>query len=351
MKLFGGELNLNGFYDSNDETRPEFAIDYKLDNVPIKDIYEKSNSFKKLAPIAEYLTGKLNTTLSMSGPLGKDMMPLLGEVTAKGFLETLNSTLKGFKPLAAVGDKLGIAALNNVSIDNTKNWFTVENGFVVLDEQERELDGMKFMMGGKHSVDQKLDYKIRAEIPRDKLKANVASNILESGMGMLEKEAGKRGVDIDLGDMIFMDIFLTGSITNPKIKIVPTGSGGKSAKNIIKDEITNQADKLKDTIRKEVEKKVDVVKTQVETKVEETTGRVRTKVEDKVNEEVGKVKNEVEDKVKDKVSEEVKKQVEEKVGEEVKEKVDEVLGDKGKEVEDKAKDVLKDIFGKKKKKN
>lgn len=349
MGILGGSLGLNGKYDSRNADEPQFELAYDLKNVAFRKLYENSNSFKALAPFAKFMTGNLNTDMKMSGPLDKEMMPKLSNISADGFLETLSSSLKGFEPLQAVGDKLGIASLKNVEIANTKNWFTVENGFVVLKDQGREIDGMKFLLGGKHSIDQTIDYLVKAEIPREKLKSNVASNVVEGGLSFIEKEAGKRGVDVDLGDMIFLDIQLTGSITNPKIKIIPTGSGGKSVKNIIKDELTNQADKLKDTISKEVKKKVDQVKSQVEDKVNEETEKAKTKVRDRVNKEVDKTKEKVEEVVKDKVKEEVKKQVEEKAGEVVKDKVDDVLEGKGKEVEEKAKDVLKDIFKKKKK--
>lgn len=349
MNLFGGDLDLNGFYDSSMEQKPTFELDYNLADVAFEDLVKVSPSFAKLAPIAKFMTGKLNTTLSMSGPLGQDMMPLLNEITADGFLETLNSTLKGFTPLQTVGDKLGIAALKNPEIKNTKNWFTIKDGFVNLKEQSREIDDMKFTVGGRHSIDQEIDYKISAQIPRELLKSNVGTKLLDNGLGILEKEAGKRGVDIGLGDFINMDIFLTGSITKPKLKLVPTGSGGKSTKDVLKDELNRQTDRLKDTLQKEAEKKIKVIKDKANEKLDETKKDVEKKAKVIIRKQTDQIKDKASEKVKEVIDSTITKKVEKKVDEVIKDKAGDVLGDKTKDIEKKAGGLIKDIFKKKKK--
>ena len=75
-------------------------------------------------------------------------------------------------------------------------------------------------MGGNHGIDQSIDYQIKAVIPRDKLKQANLGKTLEMGMSEIEKAATSRGVDISLGENIFMDIYLTGTLMKPKVKII-----------------------------------------------------------------------------------------------------------------------------------
>ena len=353
MQALGGDLKLDGYYDSSLETQPEFSLAYNLSQVSFSQLYENSNSFKLLAPIAKFIEGKLNSTLEMKGPLGKDMMPILEKITANGFLETLNSKIDGFIPFEKLGDKLGISSLKSLSLENTKNWFTIEDGAVKLEPSSREFEGMKFNYSGKHYVDQNIDYTIKAEIPREKLKANVVSGAAEAGMSFLEKEAGKRGIDVNLGDMVYMDIKLTGSITNPKIQIIPTGSGGKSASNIVKDEITNQIDQIKDTLTREAEKKVELLKDTLTKKTNEVVDSAKKQVKIKINKKVDEVKEDAKEKVEDVIKSSSAGKAVDSIAAKAEDKVGEILGDKAKEEADKLKDKVKDFnpFKKKKKGN
>ena len=131
---------------------------------------------------------------------------------------------------------------------------------------------------------------------KDKLGKNI-----EFGLEFLEKEATSRGVNIDLGELIYLDIFLTGSLKQPKIKVIPVGSGGKTLNEVVKDEITKQVDILKDTIQNELEKKTEEIKDTVTRVVTSTVDTLKSQAEEKVRVEVDRQKDKLKDVFKDKV--------------------------------------------------
>ena len=149
----------------------------------------------------------------------------------------------------------------------------------------------------------------------------------------------KRGVDIDNGDRVKLNINLTGSLANPSFKIIPVGTDGsvtfeEKAKDIVKATV----EKAKDSVKTVVNQKVDSVKIVVNEK--------KDQVLDKGKEEAGKIldsvlvgKNPLEvgkDQLKNLPS-----------------SIDSLFSKDSVKVKDKVKDILKDFnpFKKKKKGN
>lgn len=60
------------------------------------------------------------------------MFPVIDSINIDGIIETLEGSIKGFKPLEAIADKLKLNAIRNLNIKNTKNWITVQNGLVSI---------------------------------------------------------------------------------------------------------------------------------------------------------------------------------------------------------------------------
>ena len=197
-KTLGGKINLDGLYDTSDPSKPVFDIRYKLDQLSYQKLFGISETFKKLAPITKYIEGAFNSTLVMAGPLTEEMLPDLTKVTATGFLETLKGEVQGFEPIERIGNAIGVDKLKKWTLEGTKNWFDVKDGFVILKPHDHHIDDMVFTVAGNHGIDQTLDYKINAKIPRDKLRKDKLGKNIEFGLEYLEKEATSRGVNICL---------------------------------------------------------------------------------------------------------------------------------------------------------
>jgi len=351
-KLFNGKVKFEGKYDTSKDGNPLFDFKYNMDDLEFQQMFEKSKSFKSLAPIAGFIEGIFNSTLIISGPLNNDMFPDLTKLTASGFLETVQGKIKGFKPLENLANTLKIGELKNWDIKDSRNWFDIKDGVVNIKPHDYNIGDMSFTVGGNHSLDQSIDYVIKAKIPRDKLKSANLSSVLEKGMSTLEQAASSHGVNLDLGENIFLDIFLTGDISKPKIKIIPVGSGGKTLKEVVKDKIDNEISILKDTINKEIDKKKEELKDTVTSVIKNEVDTIKSKINDEVKEKTEEVKDQIKEKIKEKVDSTILGTVKDSINSQLGDKVEDVLGTNAKSEIDSLKEKLnnwKNPFKKKKK--
>ncbi len=351
-KGLGGTMIFQGIYNSQDESNPKFEFKYDLNKLEFSQAFNQLTSVQKLAPIAKYISGLFNATLVMSGSLSENAEIKYSDLNASGFIETLEGALKGFEPIQKVANQFSVEKLKNWTIENTKNWFEIENGKVNLKEFQTQQLGVDMIISGSHSIDQSMDYNILADIPRELLKSNQIGSLAETGLSLLENEAAKIGLNIDQGDYITVKIGLTGSISDPKIKLTPINSGGKSAQNVIKDQVKDQLDKEKEKIVGKVESKSNEIKDSIVTVAEEQVDLVKSKTEEKVNEVVDSTREMIKDAIGAKVDTIIGPAATDSLGKIVKEKASDIIGNGAEKEIDKLKDKIKDFnpFGKKKKK-
>ena len=121
MNTLGGNIAVSGGYDSSDPENPEFFLKYDLQSLDFNKTFNTLNTFQQLAPIGKFINGNLNSSLILSGVLGKDLMPKLNTLNAEGFSETLNGVIANFKPLQVIGNSLNVEELKeSIRIKNSK---------------------------------------------------------------------------------------------------------------------------------------------------------------------------------------------------------------------------------------
>ncbi len=281
--LLGGEVTFEGMYDTKDLSKPKFDIKTTLNQLNFNTAFNTFNTFERLAPIGKFVDGKFNTTLSMNGVLGKDLIPDLGTLNLSGFFHTLNGVIDGFKPLKALGEKLNVEAIKTFKIKDSKNWIEVKDGFVEVKEFEHKIDDISLIIRGKHSLTQVMNYVIKARIPRKLLERNAASAAANQGWSFLSKEAQKVGINIQDGEFVNLKIDLSGSMLNPVFKITPVAADGE----------TSVQDATKATIEEAVNTAVDSVKTVLDEKVneiEKEAESIKDSVKTVANQEAEKAK-------------------------------------------------------------
>ncbi len=293
--LFKGEMEMDGKYDTSDPKKPAFNLDYQIKQWDFQNAFTKLNTFQKIAPIGEFISGRFNSKFSFSGLLGDDMFPDISTLSADGFFHTLNGAVKSFGPLEKLSNKLNIAAFNNLNLKDTRNWFDIKDGRVELQEFNYKYDDIDMLISGSHGFDTDMDYKILAKIPRELWANNAAGKAADKGLGFLKKEAGKLGVNVDLGDFIDVQINILGTMKNPKIKIKPLGSGGKSLKDTAKDIVDDVVTEAKEKVKEKVDEVKTDVKEKVDNKKAELTKKANAEVKkimDKANLQAKKIKAE-----------------------------------------------------------
>lgn len=338
-EALGGKMALEGMYDTEDPNKPGFSLKYDVSQLRFGKTFEKILTIQKLAPIAKFIDGVFNATFVVNGDITNDLMPDLTTISASGFMETLDGVVQGFGPLSKIGDKLGVSELKKWNIKNSKNWFEVENGTVNVKEFDHSIDDIAMKIGGKHSL-KAMDYSIVATIPREKLKENGVTGLAETGLAFLENEAGKIGLNIDQGDFITLDISIGGSLLKPTLKIKPIASGGKTVKDVAKDQINETIDELKDEATEKATEVANTVKDSVQTVVDQQLDTLTTKAQEFIDDQKDAITGKADSMASDAIND-------------VLENATNMLDDKTKnEVED-IKDKIKDFnpFKKRKKKD
>ncbi|MEZ4963952.1 MAG: AsmA-like C-terminal region-containing protein [Saprospiraceae bacterium] len=335
---FGGQIGLSGEYSTKDISKPLFNVDLAFQDMGFRDAFQNFATVKAFAPVMQLIDGKFNTTLTMSGVLGKDMTPDLTTLSAAGFLETLNAVFSNFKPMTEIGSKLGVDYLSKLELKNTRNWFEIKDGNVVVKPFDAQVRDVSMKIGGSHGLNQEMNYQIITKTPRKALEKSSVGSAANAGLGFLSKEAGKYGVSLAQGEYINVRFDLTGTLFSPKVAMKILGSDGQSS---IKEEAgaTMQAtvDKARDSLRNVANRELEAAKDKAKAAADKAADSLRNLANQKVQE------------AKDKATQELGN----KAGEAVNKKADEVLGDQGKKTVDDAKKKLEqwDPFKKKKKDN
>lgn len=344
--VLGGLIALNGEYDTRNLAKPLFNMDMAMQNFGFKEAFTQFATIKTLAPVAQLMDGKFNTTLSMSGLLTKDMTPDFTTLSAAGFLETIAAVFNNFKPMNMLGEKLNADYLKRMELGNTKNWFEIKNGQVTLKPFDVKVKDIAMRIGGSHGISNEMNYQIITKVPRKSL-----GSAANSGLNYLSSEASKAGVSIAQGEFINTQFTFTGSLFSPKMSVKVLGSDGQAT---IQDQVQATAadytqkakDSLTNVANRELEKAKEKANAAAD-KLKDTVGKV---VDQKVNEAANKAGEVVKDQVGKVLGAETGQKVGDAVGNGVGQKAGEVLGDKGKKtVEDAQKKLEKwDPFKKKK---
>jgi len=298
--VIGGQIGLTGEYNTQNLAKPTFNMDMALQNMGFREAFQTFATIKTLAPVAQLIDGKFNTNLSMSGILGKDMMPDFSTLSAAGFIETLSAVFMNFKPMQNIGDKLNIAHLKQFELKNTKNWFEVSNGKVIVKPFNTQVRDVAMQISGSHGIKSDMDYQIITKVPRKSL--GTAAN---SGLDLLSKEASKLGVSLAQGEFINVRFDLTGTLFNPKVAMKVLGSDGQSslqetaagaataivdkAKDSLTKVVTREIDKAKDKAQEAADKATDSLKRLADKKLQEATDKATKEAKDKLGEKAGEV--------------------------------------------------------------
>jgi hypothetical protein len=334
--VFGGKTEIDGGYNTQDPAKPKFKLAFDVKNIDFKQSFTTLNTFQKLAPIGQFLSGKFNTSFEMNGALGKDLSPDISSLTMSGFFQTIQGFLSGLKPLEEISNKLNISELKNLDLKETKNWFEVNNGTVEVKEFTKNIKDIALKIKGTHSLTNEMNYSVSTKIPRKKLESNAVGAAAGAGFNVLVSEASKLGINIKNSEFVNVLFSITGSMLKPKVSMKLLGGDGetsladaaKGAANAVitkaKDSITTRAneelDKAKNKAKELADKAIDSAKNVVTTKVNEA----KDQAVEKAKAEAAKVlEKELGDKVGQKVGTEIDKQLgKTEAGEKVKKEAD-----------------------------
>ncbi|HNW53448.1 MAG TPA: AsmA-like C-terminal region-containing protein, partial [Bacteroidales bacterium] len=231
LNMLGGTMALKGSYNTIDPKKPLVDMDVQVKNVDVKQSFQSFSSVQKFAPIANKLNGIISTKLKFKGALRQDMMPELTSVSASGLLLSDVLGLANLNTFGKIADVLKIDKLRNPSLENINLSFDVINGKATVKPMDFKLGSYKANISGTTGLDQVLNFVLTLDIPKSEF-GSKANSVLDG----LVKDAGKKGVNVSLGDIIPVTILIGGTATDPKIT-----TGIKSAMAGLAEDMKKQA--------------------------------------------------------------------------------------------------------------
>jgi len=273
-----GLVNFNGSYSTKaNKKEPDVAINYDVKDVDIQKAFYSFNTVQKLMPIGQFLAGKLSSQLSMTGKLNGNMMPDFSSLTGNGNLLLLQGVLKKFAPLEKLASTLQIDELKEVSVKDIKNYIEFVNGKVLVKPFTIKIKDIEMQIGGTHGFDQSLDYLIQMKLPRKYLGAQ--GNAL---INNLVTQASNKGVPVTIGDIVNLNINMSGSFTNPTIKTNLKEAGG-DATTELKQQAVDFAKAKVDSTKHVVRDSVKVIKQEVAANLKEEAKKQLFSSQDSAN--------------------------------------------------------------------
>lgn len=239
--LFDGKLNMNGSVSTKSEIST-FDMALGMDGFKIGESFKALDMFKILAPIANALQGKLNSTIELSGNLKDDMTPNLGALTGNILAEVLSTNIyaKNAPLLKVLDSKLGFLDMEAIDLKGLKTALSFDNGTVKVKPFALKYKDVTVNVDGSHTFDRQLQYKATLDVPAKYLGEDVTNLIAR-----IDDESLK-----DLTIPVIANI--GGNYTSPNVTTDLTSGVSKLTKQLVeieKQKLLNKGkDKAKDLL-------------------------------------------------------------------------------------------------------
>ncbi|TVQ44404.1 MAG: hypothetical protein EA362_10170 [Saprospirales bacterium] len=260
-EIFNGKLGLTGLYDTAEED-PFVNMKLEIQNFDIPSAFQNMRMLAVVAPIFEYMNGFINSELIMNTRLGQGMMPVWNSFNAEGFFQTIESTILDLPVLEKIGDRLKVSELKRMNLDNTENWFQINNGTFELRPSTHQIAGTTMGFSGTHLIGGEMNYLIEASIPQSKIGSSTAGEAVESGLRFIQSEASRRGLNLGDGSNVDVGIEVGGTLMDPSFSIrllgVSTGQTiSQQVEDVVRGRIEEEAERVRDRLEDEVSDRRD----------------------------------------------------------------------------------------------
>jgi hypothetical protein len=265
-KLFEGILAITGNV-STQEVIPTFNINLGVDGFDIAKSFNGLELFQSLAPIANALQGKLNSTINLKGNLNESFTPDLTSISGNSFAQLFVSSINSdkLKVLGKLQENLNFIDFDKLNLDDLKTSLTFENGLVHVKPFNVTYKDIDIQVAGSHGFDKSLNYQAVLNVPAKYLGSEVNQLIGRIN----DNEVNKITIPVTTN--------ISGTYTNPEVSTDLTSSVANLTKQLIEIEkqklLNTGKDKLKnllDGVLNKNKKATDSTKVNSQTKKDST---------------------------------------------------------------------------------
>ena len=253
-----GMVTLNGSYSTKlNKKNPDINLSYDVQDVDVQKTFLAFNTIQKIMPLGEFIDGKLNSHLTLSGKLTDKMMPDLNSLTGNGNLLLIKGILKKFAPVDKLASSLNVEQLKDVSLKDIKNYFEFANGKVLVKPFPVKVNNVDMEIGGLHGFDQSLNYTVNLKMPRNMM-GNAGNNLVNN----LVAQSNNKGIPIKVSDVVNFKVLVSGTIKNPQFK-TDLKQTTSSLANDFKQQATELVKSEVESAKKSIKDSATSLKTQV----------------------------------------------------------------------------------------
>lgn len=207
MNVFGGQIALSGMVSTKEKT-PKFEMDLGLNALNISESFTQLAMLKAIAPIANAVLGKVNSTVKLAGNLTNNMTPDLKSITGNLIGQLLGSKLSPANSplLASLSSNMEFLDLEKLNLDKLKMILSFKDGKVQINPFTLKYQDINIEVSGAHGFDQSMAYNLKFDVPVKYLGTEV-NNLISK---LTPADAAKI-------ENLPINAILTGSFTNPKV--------------------------------------------------------------------------------------------------------------------------------------
>jgi hypothetical protein len=207
MGLFGGNIGMNGSV-STKEKMPVFNMDLGLTGLNISDSFTQIDMLSSIAPIANTIEGKLNSTIKLSGNLTDNMTPDISTISGDLLGQLIDSKVntKNSKLLSSLSSEMKFLDVSKLNLNDVKAILSFKDGKVNVKPFNLKYQDINVQVSGVHGFDQQMNYDLKFDVPTKYLGSDVSSYISK----LSPKDANKIKT-------IPVTAALTGNFKSPKI--------------------------------------------------------------------------------------------------------------------------------------
>ena len=228
--IFGGMIAMNGTVSTKTAT-PTFDMKLGLNHLNIADSFTQLEFLQKIAPIANVITGFLNSEVSLAGKLNPetltpDVYSLTGDLIGQiqdGAVKAENSEV-----LTALSNNVKFINMDKLNLKDVKAHLSFADGKVNIKPFVLKYQDINVNIGGQHGFDQNMKYDLNFDVPAKYLgkeAENLISKLSSSDQAKLK--------DIPIKAV------LTGTFKSPKVST----DIGTALKDLTNQIVQEQKDK------------------------------------------------------------------------------------------------------------
>jgi hypothetical protein len=248
LGLLGGNVLMNGYYETTNPKKPTVSMNFKVDNFDIQKTFAAFNTVQKIAPIGQYAKGMFTATLeNFKADLDQSMSPVLSSLHGNGVFKTASVSVGGFPPFVKLGEALKIEQLKNLDIQNVVADYEFKDGRISLRNPVKvKVNKIDAEITGSTGFDQTIDYNWKMDVPTE-LFGSQANTMVS---GLLGQANAAAGTNLAVPKNIKVNVGFGGTVMKPTIK---TGmkNDGKSTTEAVKEQVVTA---VKDKANEEAQK-------------------------------------------------------------------------------------------------